>query len=57
MAGAQGARDARIFCQKLEAELLAISGVYLIWDDIPPANLGKAAQVALQGETCVIAPL
>jgi septum site-determining protein MinC len=57
MAGAQGASDARIFCQKLEAELLAISGVYLIWDDIPTANLGKPAQVALRGESCVIAPL
>jgi hypothetical protein len=57
MAGAQGAREARIFCQKLEAELLAISGVYLIWDDIPPASLGKPAQIALRGESCVIAPL
>jgi septum formation inhibitor MinC len=57
MAGAQGAREARIFCQKLEAELLAISGVYLIWDDIPAANRGKPAQVALAGESCVIAPL
>jgi hypothetical protein len=57
MAGAQGASEARIFCQKLEAELLAISGVYLIWDDIPAANMGKPAQIALRGDSCVIAPL
>ena len=57
IAGAQGAADARIFCQRLEAELLAISGIYLIWDDIPKASLGKAMQVALQGQVCVISPL
>jgi septum formation inhibitor MinC len=57
IAGVQGATDARIFCQKLEAELLAISGIYLIWDDIPKANLGKPAQVALQGQICLVSPL
>jgi Septum formation inhibitor MinC, C-terminal domain len=57
IAGAQGAAEARIFCQRLEAELLAISGVYLIWDDIPRATLGKPAQVSLQGEICLVAPL
>jgi septum formation inhibitor MinC len=57
IAGVQGASDARIFCQKLEAELLAISGIYLIWDDIPKATLGKPAQVSLQGQACVVAPL
>jgi septum formation inhibitor MinC len=57
IAGVQGATEARIFCQKLEAELLAISGIYLIWDDIPKANLGKPAQVALEGQVCLVSPL
>src|SRR5450432_1834610 len=35
VAGAQGLLGARIFCQKLEAELVAISGAYLTADDIP----------------------
>ncbi|HEY0713348.1 MAG TPA: septum site-determining protein MinC, partial [Polyangia bacterium] len=57
IAGAQGATDARIFCQKLEAELLAISGIYLIWDDIPRSHLGKPAQVSLRGDACQISSL
>jgi hypothetical protein len=57
LAGVQGATDARIFCQRLEAELLAISGIYLIWDDIPKAQLGKPAQISLQGPICVVSPL
>jgi septum formation inhibitor MinC len=57
IAGAQGATDARIFCQKLEAELLAISGIYLIWDDIPRDNLGKPAQISLRGDACQISGL
>lgn len=57
IAGAQGAAEARIFCQKLEAELLAISGIYLVYDDIPAAHVGKAAQISLRGDACVIGPL
>ena len=57
IAGVQGATEARIFCQKLEAELLAISGIYLIWDDIPKINLGKPAQISLQGQVCLISAL
>ena len=45
MAGAKGFTEARIFCQKLEAELIAISGAYLTFDDIPRDRLGKPAQV------------
>ena len=35
VAGAQGLLGARIFCQRLEAELVAISGAYVMADDIP----------------------
>jgi septum site-determining protein MinC len=57
VAGAQGAADARIFCQRLEAELLAINGIYLVWDDIPPEALGRAAQVFVRDGRCFISPL
>jgi septum site-determining protein MinC len=57
LAGAQGYADARIFCQRLEAELIAINGAYVTFDDIPGDRRGKPVQVFLQGGRCVIAPL
>ncbi len=52
VAGAQGLPGARIFCQKLEAELLAISGAYVMADEIPLAMRGRAVQVYLEGGQC-----
>ncbi len=52
VAGAQGLPGARIFCQKLEAELLAISGAYVMADEIPAAMRGRAVQVYLEGGEC-----
>jgi septum site-determining protein MinC len=52
VAGAQGLPGARIFCQKLEAELLAISGAYLMADEIPASARGRAVQVYLEGGEC-----
>jgi septum site-determining protein MinC len=57
VAGAQGYSDARIFCQKFEAELIAIAGAYLTFDDIPRDRMGKPSQVYLQNGACVIAAL
>jgi septum site-determining protein MinC len=57
VAGAQGLLGARIFCQRLEAELVAISGAYLTADDIPEAWRGRPAQIHLEGGECRIAPL
>jgi septum site-determining protein MinC len=57
IAGAAGCPDARIFCQRLEAELLAINGVYLTADEIPAAAWGRPAQISLQDGRWVIAPL
>ena len=48
VAGAKGFTEARIFCQRLEAELVAISGSYATSEDIPRERLGKPAQVYLQ---------
>jgi septum site-determining protein MinC len=57
VAGAKGFTDARIFCQKLEAELVAISGAYVTSEDIPNDRRGKPAQIYLQDGKCVIVGL
>jgi len=57
VAGAQGLAGARIFCQKLEAELVAISGAYIMAEEIPPQFHGRAVQIFLEGGECRIASL
>ena len=57
IAGVQGLLGARIFCQRLEAELVAISGAYLTADDIPADVRGRPAQVFFDDGECRIAPL
>jgi septum site-determining protein MinC len=57
MAGVNGHASARIFCQKIEAELLAIDGFYQTADDIDDALRGKPAQAWLQGKTMRITAL
>ena len=55
-AGPGGARP-RIFCRRLEAELLAIDGVYKTADEMDPALQGRAVQVWLKGDELEIAAL
>lgn len=50
MAGAVGNAGARIFCRKLEAELVAIDGVYKMAEDLAPALLGQPVQLWLEGD-------
>jgi septum site-determining protein MinC len=50
IAGLGGNASARIFCNKLQAELLAIDGVYQTADDMPPAAVGKSVQVWLDSD-------
>jgi septum site-determining protein MinC len=57
MAGVNGHASARIFCQKIEAELLAIDGFYQTADDIDDALRGKPAQAWLQDKTMRITAL
>lgn len=57
MAGVNGRTSARIYCQKIEAELLAIDGFYQTADDIDEALRGKPAQAWLQGDTMRITAL
>jgi septum formation inhibitor MinC len=56
-AGAAGQRDARVFCQRLEAELVSIAGVTITFDELPRACIGKPAQIFLRDGRCVVAPL
>jgi septum site-determining protein MinC len=57
IAGAAGVSDARIFCRRLEAELLAIDGLYMTADAIPDTLRGRAAQARLRGEAIIIEAL
>lgn len=54
--GAQGTRP-RIFCRKMEAELLAIDGVYKTADELPAALQGRPVQVWLEGDELRVAAL
>ncbi|MDI9818900.1 MULTISPECIES: septum site-determining protein MinC [unclassified Legionella] len=55
LAGMSGDRDARIFCQSLEAELVSIAGFYRISDAIEPQP--GPCQIYLQDEHICIEPL
>ena len=54
LAGAGGDIDARIFCSRLEAELVSIAGHYLVSERIPAEQLGFPVQIALVDERLTI---
>lgn len=54
LAGASGDTEARIFCSRLEAELVSIAGRYLVSDQIPPEQRGLAVQIALVDDRLTI---
>lgn len=57
LAGLRGNTQARIYCRALEAELIAVAGCFQVAEDIDPALRGRPAQVFLDGEDLVTAPL
>jgi septum site-determining protein MinC len=57
MAGVNGNAAARIFCQKIEAELLAIDGYYQTVEDIDATLRSRPAQAWLDGNIMKITPL
>ncbi len=57
IAGSTGNSSARIFCNKLEAELLAIDGLYRTADEMDPQYRGRPVQAWLDGETMSMAAL
>jgi septum site-determining protein MinC len=56
IAGAAGDQGARIFAQRLEAELVSIAGRYLVSDAIAPELMQQPAQVALIDDHLTILP-
>ncbi len=54
MAGMSGNRAARIFCSKIEAELLAIDGFYRTAEDLDAALHGRLVQAWLNGEVLMV---
>lgn len=57
LAGMYGDRQARIFCRRLEAELIAVNGFYRVADELDPRLYKKPAQAWLDGETLRVATL
>lgn len=50
MAGTSGNANARIFCRKMEAELVAIDGLYKTAEDMEHGLRGQAVQLWLDGD-------
>lgn len=50
IAGASGQQQSRIFCQRLEAELVSIAGTYCVADDIPADRIGKSVHICLNSD-------
>jgi len=57
LAGVNGDLSARIFCASLEAELIAIAGLYKTSDDIGGTHLKQRVQAYLRDEALVVEPL
>jgi len=57
LAGTGGNSRARIFCNRIEAELLAIDGYYRTADDVDASLRGKRVQAWLDGDQLMIAAL
>jgi septum site-determining protein MinC len=57
MAGINGNLSARIYCQKVEAELLAIDGYYRTAEEIDVTLYDGPTQVWLEGDVVQITPL
>jgi len=56
IAGARGDERARIFCRKLEAELIAIAGIYAVAEQIKDGPRGAPAQAYLEHGRLKIEP-
>ncbi|MCI5209504.1 MAG: septum site-determining protein MinC, partial [Candidatus Electrothrix sp. ATG2] len=56
-AGNAGNRQARIFCQQLEAELVAVAGIYLVNEKFPDSLRAQPVHIRLQGERIRLSPL
>lgn len=51
------ATNARVFCSKLEAELVAVDGYYITAEMLESRLHGRGAQAWLDGDMLMVAPL
>jgi septum site-determining protein MinC len=56
-AGNTGNSQARIFCQQLEAELVAVAGIYLVNEKFPDSLRSQPVHIQLQTKRIRITPL
>ena len=54
LAGASGDTAARIFCTRLEAELVSIAGRYLVSEQLPAEHQGGPVQIALVDDVLTV---
>ena len=54
LAGAGGDTEARIFCNRFEAELVSIAGHYLVSEQMPAAERGLPVQITLVDDRLTI---
>ena len=57
LAGMSGDKSARIFCRAMDAELVSVTGVYMVNEQLDGGLIGKPAQVFLDGDQLVQRPL
>ncbi|PML80945.1 septum site-determining protein MinC [Enterovibrio norvegicus] len=57
IAGASGQKEAHIFCQNLQSELVSIAGTYWLSEAIPDEYASRPVKVSLQNDSLNIEPL
>ena len=57
LAGIKGDRNARVFCQKLEAELISVAGHFILSDSLDKALKWQAVQAYLDEQTLHVKPV
>lgn len=57
LAGVNGDESARIYCQGLEAELIAIAGNYQLLDEADTTLKGQPAMIRLENDKLIIEPI
>lgn len=57
LAGVRGDPGARVFCQDFHAELIAINGIFRVFETLPPELAGRPVMAWLEGEELRIARL
>jgi len=57
LAGVRGDKEARIFCQSLEAELVSVAGVFMLSDELRARSWKQPSQVSLLDDQLTISKI